>query len=59
MLNLDELKLQRDGDNRVAVKTFLTREAQARVKAAAAFTGRSEYQIIEMAIMAAVPEVKE
>ena len=57
MIDLEAMRL-RDADiPRTQVKTFLTEEARARVKAAAAFTGRPEYTIIEAAIMAAVPEV--
>ena len=57
MIDREAMRL-RDADiPRVQVKTFLTEEARVRVKAAAAFTGRPEYAIIEAAIMAAVPEV--
>lgn len=57
MIDLDAMRLPDADTAREQVKTFLTPEARARVKAAAAFTGRPEYAIIEAAIMAAVPEV--
>jgi len=58
MIDLNAMKLPEADSNREQVKTYLTPDARARVKAAAAFTGRPEYLIIEAAIMAAVPEVK-
>lgn len=58
MLNLNAMRLTEAADQREQVKTFLTPAARARVKAAASFTGRPEYAIIEAAIMEAVPEVK-
>lgn len=58
MLNLSAMRLPEADQPREQVKTFLTPEARARVKAAAAFTGRPEYVIIEAAIMAAVPDVE-
>lgn len=57
MIDLNAMRLPGAEDKREAVKTFLTPEARQRVKAAAAFTGRPEYVIIEAAIMAAVPEI--
>ena len=56
MIDLDAMKLPEADSNREQVKTYLTPDARARVKAAAAYTGRPEYLIIEAAIMAAVPE---
>ncbi len=58
MIDLDAMRLRDAQVPREQVKTFLTQEARARVKAAAAYTGRPEYTIIEAAILAAVPEVK-
>ena len=58
MIDLDAMRLPEADGQREQVKTFLTPEARARVKAAAAYTARPEYAIIEAAIMAAVPEVK-
>lgn len=58
MIDLNAMKLPEADSNREQVKTYLTPDARARVKAAAAYTGRPEYLIIEAAIMAAVPEVK-
>ena len=55
MIDLNAMRLTDAKDPKEQVKTFLTAEARARVKAAAAFTGRPEYAIIEAAIMAAVP----
>lgn len=57
MIDLNAMRLPDADTAREQVKTFLTPEARARVKAAAAFTGRPEYAIIEAAIMTAVPEV--
>lgn len=57
MIDLNAMKLPEADSNREQVKTYLTPDARARVKAAAAYTGRPEYLIIEAAIMAAVPEV--
>ncbi len=59
MIDLEAIRLSGADTNRVQVKTFLTPEARQRVKAAAAFTGRPEYFVIEMAIMEAVPEIKK
>ena len=59
MIDLNAMRLSEAVTPREAVKTFLTQDARKRVKDAAAFTGRPEYAIIEAAIMAAVPEVKE
>ena len=58
MIDLDAMRLRDAQVPREQVKTFLTQEARTRVKAAAAYTGRPEYTIIEAAILAAVPEVK-
>jgi hypothetical protein len=58
MIDLDAMRLPEAEAKREQVKTFLTPEARARVKAAAAFTGRPEYVIIEAAVMAAVPDVQ-
>lgn len=58
MIDLDAMRLRDAEMPREQVKTFLTPEARARVKAAAQYTGRPEYAIIEAAILAAVPEVK-
>lgn len=55
MIDLNAMKLPEADQQRDAVKTFLTPEARARVKAAASFTGRPEYVIIEAAIMEALP----
>lgn len=55
MIDLNAMRLPEADQDREAVKTFLTPEARARVKAAAAFTGRPEYAIIEAAIMEALP----
>jgi hypothetical protein len=55
MIDLNAMKLPEADQQRDAVKTFLTPEARARVKAAASFTGRPEYAIIEAAIMEALP----
>ena len=57
MIDLDAMRLPEADQPREQVKTFLTPEARARVKAAAAYTGRPEYLIIEQAIMTAVPVV--
>lgn len=57
MIDLDAMRLPEASEPRMAVKTFLTLKARARVKAAAAYTGRPEYLIIEEAILAAVPEL--
>lgn len=57
MIDLNAMRLPEAEGQREQVKTFLTPGARALVKAAAAFTGRPEYAIIEAAIMAAVPEV--
>lgn len=57
MIDLNAMRLPEAEDRREQVKTFLTPAARKRVKAAAAFTGRPEYVIIEAAILAAVPEV--
>lgn len=54
MIDLDTMRLPEADQQRDAVKTFLTPEARARVKAAAAYTGRPEYAIIEAAIMASI-----
>ncbi len=54
MIDLNAMKLPEADQQRDAVKTFLTPEARARVKAAASFTGRPEYVIIEAAIMSAL-----
>lgn len=61
MIDLNAMRLPEAETAREQVKTFLTPAARARVKAAAAYTGRPEYVIIEAAIMSAVPEpeVKE
>ena len=61
MINLNAMRLPEADTSREQVKTFLTPTARARVKAAAAYTGRPEYLIIEAAIMSAVPDpgVKE
>ncbi len=58
MIDLDAMRLRDAETPREQVKTFLTPEARARVKAAAQYTGRPEYTIIEAAILAAVPVVK-
>lgn len=58
MIDLDAMKLPEADQPREQVKTFLTPDARAKVKAAAAYTGRPEYVIIEEAIMAAVPDVR-
>lgn len=58
MIDLNAMRLPEAEDKREAVKTFLTPTARARVKAAAAYTGRPEYVIIEAAILASVPEVR-
>lgn len=57
MIDLNAMRLPEADTAREQVKTFLTPEARARVKAAAAYTGRPEYLIVEAAIMAAVPVV--
>jgi hypothetical protein len=54
MIDLNAMRLPEADQHRDAVKTFLTPEARARVKAAAAYTGRPEYAIIEAAIMSAI-----
>lgn len=58
MIDLNAMRLPEADAPREQVKTFLTPEARARVKAAASFTGRPEYLIIEMAILASVPDVR-
>jgi hypothetical protein len=58
MINLDAMRLPEASEPRTAVKTFLTNKARTRVKAAAAYTGRPEYLIIEEAILAAVPDMQ-
>jgi hypothetical protein len=58
MIDLDAMRLPEAQTKRTATKTFLTDDARARVKAAAAFTGRPEYVIIEAAIVAALPSAK-
>lgn len=55
MIDLNAMRLPEADQDREAVKTFLTPEARSRVKAAAAYTGRPEYAIIEAAIMEALP----
>lgn len=57
MIDLNAMRLPEAEDRREQVKTFLSPKARARVKAAAAFTGRPEYAIIEAAILTAVPEI--
>lgn len=57
MLNLDAMREAQD--DRRAVKTFLSRAARLRIKQAAAYAGKHEYEIIEAAIFAAIPEVKK
>lgn len=57
MIDLDAMKNSDREQPRTQVKTFLTAAARERVKAAAAYTGRTEYAIIEAAIMSAVPAV--
>lgn len=57
MIDLNAMRLPEADGPREQVKTFLTPEARARVKAAAAYTGRPEYLIVEAAILAAVPVV--
>jgi hypothetical protein len=59
MIDLNAMKLPEADQDREAVKTFLTPEARARVKAASAYTGRPEYAIIEAAIMEALPAAGE
>lgn len=56
MIDLKAMRLPEADQEREAVKTFLTPAARARVKAAAAYTGRPEYVIIEAAVMEALPE---
>lgn len=58
MINLQAMRLEEANAPKEQVKTFLTAEARARVKAAASYTGRPEYAIIEAAIMEAVPKVE-
>jgi hypothetical protein len=58
MIDLNAMRLPEAEQPREQVKTFLSPDVRARVKAAAAYTGRPEYVIIEAAILAAVPEVK-
>lgn len=57
MIDLNTMRLPEADQHRDAVKTFLTPEARARVKAAAAYTGRPEYAIIEAAIMASISAI--
>ena len=58
MIDLKAMRLPEADQPHEQVKTFLTPDARAIVKAAAAFTGRPEYAIIEAAIMASVPDVR-
>lgn len=58
MIDLDAMRLPEAEEKREQVKTFLSPVARARVKAAAAYTGRPEYVIIEAAILAAVPDMQ-
>lgn len=58
MIDLNAMRLPEADQPHEQVKTFLTPAARARVKAAAAFTGRPEYVIIEAAIHAAVPDMR-
>lgn len=58
MINLDAMRLSEAETPREQVKTFLSPDTRAIVKAAAAFTGRPEYVIIEAAILAAVPDMR-
>ena len=58
MIDLDAMRLPEAEEKREQVKTFLTPAVRARVKAAAAYTGRPEYVIIEAAILAAVPDMQ-
>lgn len=59
MIDLKAMRLPEADQPREQVKTFLTPDARAIVKAASAFTGRPEYTIIEAAIMASVPDVRK
>lgn len=59
MIDLEAMRAASAEVQRDAVKTLLTPDARARVKAAAAYTGMPEYAIIEAAIMDAVPEIEE
>lgn len=58
MIDLDAMRLRDAETPREQVKTFLSPDVRARVKAAAQYTGRPEYAIIEAAILAAVPDVR-
>ena len=58
MIDLNAMRLPEADTAREQVKTFLTPDARAIVKAAAAYTGRPEYLIIEAAILASVPDVR-
>ncbi len=58
MIDLNAMRLPEADLPREQVKTFLTPSARAIVKAAAAFTGRPEYVIIEAAILASVPDMR-
>jgi hypothetical protein len=56
---IDLKAMRHDEEAREQVKTFLTADTRAIVKAAAAYTNRPEYAIIEAAIIAAVPDVRK
>lgn len=59
-IDLEALRAAARGTrNRRAVKTFLTAEAHERVKAAAEYAGMFDYEIIEQAIMHALPPEEE
>lgn len=58
MIDLKSMRLPEAEQPHEQVKTFLTPDARAIVKAAALFTGRPEYVVIEAAIHAAVPDMR-
>ena len=59
MIDLKAMRLPEADQPHEQVKTFLTPETRAIVKAAAVYTGRPEYVIIEAAIREAVPDVRD
>lgn len=59
MIDLKAMRLPEADTPREQVKTFLSPGTRAIVKAASAFTGRPEYVIIEAAILASVPDMRE
>ena len=59
MIDLKAMRLPEAEQPREQVKTFLSPDTRAIVKAAAAFTGRPAYVIIEAEILASVPDMRK